>query len=231
LTVRDLLRRSFYLIGVLAEGETPSADMLKDGMASLGEMLDSWSTESLNIPAKVREEFPLVADKASYTMGPLADLDTARPVDIEYALVRHSDGQEVRLAIVSLAEWSDIALKSTGSTAPYKLFVEGTSPALTLRPWPVPNADSTLVLYSEKPLLSIVNGNTEVELPPGYSRAIRYNLAIEMAPEYGKTVSAEVATIAGESKANIKRKNISPAYLKCDGALTRGRPFNIYTGG
>jgi hypothetical protein len=60
---------------------------------------------------------------------------------------------------------------------------------------------------------------------------LRYNLAIELAPEYGKEPSETTLGIAIQSKAKIKRMNSKPLYLKTDSALqTRGHVFNWLTG-
>ena len=48
---------------------------------------------------------------------------------------------------------------------------------------------------------------TQLHFPPGYLRAFRYNLACEMAPEFGTEPSAQVRRIAMSSKRNIKRIN------------------------
>lgn len=85
------------------------------------------------------------------------------------------------------------------------------------------------MLYSWKPFSSFASVNDEIELPPGYERALRYNLAVELYPEYGKEPPASIYSAAQESKAAIKRMNIKPSYLVTDPFFTR-RPFNILTG-
>ena len=93
-------------------------------------------------------------------------------------------------------------------------------------------AVNTLVLDSWKPLSTLAALTTSLSLPPGYERALRYALALELAPEYGRQVSEIVMAAAVESKAAIKRMNIAPAYLQVDDAL-RARPaaWNWMTGG
>lgn len=72
----------------------------------------------------------------------------------------------------------------------------------------------------------------DLNVPEEYEEACRYNLALRLAPEYGKVVSADIAAIAMESKANIKRSNAPTAYLEVDAALLPQRAgFDITTGG
>lgn len=235
MTGRDLIRRALMLIGVLAEGENPSAPQQSDGLESLNDLLDSWSTEGLIIPHVVREEFSLVPGQASYTMGPGGDFDTAKPIRIEKAgllLVGPGEPSELPVDILNLDQWACIGMKSQQSDIPTKLYEESTHPVTTLFPWPVPRTAHKLVLYSQKALSRITNPNAEIVLPEGYARALRYNLAIEVCSEYGRSMSPEALLIAGSSKEVIKRKNIKPVYMTSDavGLASRGR-FNILTGG
>jgi 2-hydroxychromene-2-carboxylate isomerase len=61
----------------------------------------------------------------------------------------------------------------------------------------------------------------DVIFPPGYERAIISSLAVEIAPEYQKTVSPELAAIQRASKAAIKRLNTREPISRTD-LSTRG---------
>jgi hypothetical protein len=232
LTARDLIRRSLTLIGILAEGENPSADQLADGITSLNDMLGSWSTENLLINSIVREVFSLVAGQDSYSIGTGGDFDTARPVMVEKVAFLDnvaSPNIETQMVLLAPSQWADISSKAL-SGQPQKAYLEGTNPLETMRLWPVPDSARQVVLYSQKPLLTIASGNTSIDLPPGYSKALRYNLAIELAPEYGRSCSAEVVTAAAESKSNVKRLNMATHLLTSDLSSLGGGRFNILTG-
>lgn len=90
-TVRDLIRSAMRLISVKAAGEVPTAEEEQDGLYSLNTMLDSWNTERLMVSVLDREEFTLTPGLGTYTMGPGADFDVARPTKIEYAEIDTSD--------------------------------------------------------------------------------------------------------------------------------------------
>lgn len=234
MTWRELIKGSLRMIGAIAATETPSAEEQNDALSALNNMLASWSTEGLTMIAPVREEFALVAGTAAYTIGPTGTFNTSRPLEIEQASVEDatvSPALEFPVDIINLRQWSMISQKDTQNTYPTKLYYETTSPLATIRLWPVPSAAYNLVLYSRKPLASATSLSATIALPPGYERAIKYNLAIEISPEYGKTPAQEVVAIAMESKANIKRQNTKPMYLECDaGVMARTRSFNILTG-
>jgi hypothetical protein len=99
---------------------------------------------------------------------------------------------------------------------------------LWLNPIPV-NADS-LILYAWQQLGAFASVNATFDMPPGYMRALRYNLARELAPEYGLSLSVEATKIADESLAAIKRGNSKPSFMRSDAALLRRGPFNVVSG-
>lgn len=228
-TWRDLIKGSLRLLGAISPGENISADEQADAFNTLKGMLDSWSTEKLVASVITREEFPLIASQSAYSMGSTGDFNTVRPLRVENAAIL-DNGTEIPMEILNAEQWAHVSQKDVQSTIPTRLYPEGTSPLETINLWPVPTATATLVLYTWKPLTALTNVSATISLPPGFERAIKYNLAIELAPEYGKSASAEVVATAQESKANIKRVNIKPVYVGVDPAITRGRRFNILTG-
>jgi len=72
---------------------------------------------------------------------------------------------------------------------------------------------------------------TELTFPPGYLRAFRYNLALELAPEFNMDPSAQVARIAMTSKRDVKRINNPDDVMSMPYAIVATRQrFNIYAG-
>ena len=70
LTAMDLITRALKMLGVIAGTETPADDQATDALADLNDLLDSWRTERLTIPGESRALYPLVANTATYTIGP-----------------------------------------------------------------------------------------------------------------------------------------------------------------
>lgn len=229
MTVRDMIRKSFVAIGVLGEGESPSAEMQSDGFQLFLEMIDSWATESLISNRVVIESFPLIPNQSLYTFGIGGDFNSQRPMKIERAAIQYGD-LEMPVDILNLDQWADISLKSTASTIPCSLFAEGIYPLEQVSLWPVPQQAHSLVLYSRKSAINFASVNDVISLPPGYIRALRSNFTVELAPEFGKSISVELATTAVQSKANIKRMNTKPRYLTPDATGSARRPYSILTG-
>lgn len=234
-TARDLISASLRKLGAVASGEALSADEATDGLGTLNALIDSWSTESLLIPNKVREVFTLVAGQQTYTMGTGGDFNTSRPQLIENAEVQVPGGVtpvEIPIQILNKDQFAEIVQKATQGTYPQALYADYAYPLCNVSFWMVPAQTVNVALYSWKPLSRLTDLSTALSLPPGYERALIYALAIDLAPEYGRAASAEVVGIAAESKAAIKRMNSRSPYLRVDDALLPRRAgFNIFTGG
>lgn len=229
MTVRNIIKSTMRLLGVIAQGETPTADEYQDAVSALNGMIDSWSNQSLLINSKTREVFNLISGQSSYTVGTGGNFNTSRPVSILNAsyLLNNS---EYPLDIITQQEYAQIQIKTLASQ-PSKLYASGTYPLDTINLYPVPNIAAQIVLYTIKPFADYTSLDTEIVLPPGYERALKYNLAVEIAPEYGKQISAEIATIAADSKAEIKRLNSESLYLTSDVVfLNNSKVFDINSG-
>lgn len=232
MTGRDLVTASLRLLGAVAPGESLSASEATDALGSLNRMIASWSTEELIIYAVTAETpLTLTPGDGTVTMGASGDI-TTRPMSIEKAIIRDGTTDLPPMRLLTLEEYAAIPDKSTQSTYPLALYDDGGFPQRTLTLWPVPSAAKSLALFTHRALTSIATLDTAVSLPPGYERALIYNGAVELAPEYGRPVPDVVMQAAMESKANIKRANYRPSLLRIE-SLPAGprRAYDIFTGG
>lgn len=237
MTVADLIRIAFRTLGVLAAEEAPSASEQSDALDTLNDMLDSWAGERLALFATLRSTYTLTPSLDPHSIGLGATFNTTRPVRIDRASITPAvvtgsaaTGTERPLRMLSDAEWQDTQAK-TSVGMPLALWVRTSYPMMRLHLVPIPNAADTLVLYTWQQLGRFASAATTFDLPPGYARAIRYNLAKELAPEFGVSLSAEAADIANESKSTLKRLNAQTSYLRTDAALLPGGGrFNLISG-
>lgn len=224
-TLRTLLKGSLRLINAIQAGENPTPDDMDVCTEALNGMLQSWSNNRLMIYTINQHVFTLNGS-TSYTLGPGADWNVERPIAIENMLARLSPGAPGQLDIMmqSLtdAQYAGIAVKNTSSTFPFAFYDDGNYPVRTITVFPIGAAGTQVVLWLREPLISLPALDDQVVLPPGYERALRFNLAVEVAPEFSKSVPQEVSRIAVESKLEIERLNAVPRYLKGDGGTIRG---------
>lgn len=228
MTARELIRRALLLFGAVDQDEAVDATEANDALASLNDILEGWSANGDAIYQETKESFPLTG-AGSYTIGSGGDFNTIRPTKIITAFTR-SGGLDYPLELIDQKFYAEITQKSLGSSHPSYLYYDGGFPLGTIYLWPTSSYE--LHLYSMKPLTSITSLDTTINLPPGYAKAIRYNLAVELAPEYGKMASPDVQRIATESKYDIDTANRlnDQDRLRVDSALLRTETYNIYSG-
>jgi len=238
LTALSLITGAMKLIGTLAGSETPEADAAADGLVRLNELIDMWATERLMIPSTARSVYPLSAHTASYTIGPGGTFNQAWPEVIERAGFTFTSGTmtlEIPLPVLTLAGFANIAIKALETPFPGGLYYDHAySNGLgTITLWPVPDGSYSLnlVLYTPANLSQFASLSTAYAFPPGYARALRYGLAVELAPEYGKPADSFLIQSAMEAKANVKRANLKLYDLPVDpGVLGRQRGvYNIFS--
>lgn len=222
----DIITSAAKKIGVVFKSEALDADEANDGLTALNDMLDTWSNDDLATVSDTLESFPLTT-VASYTIGAGGNFNTARPINISSVIVRVGN-IDYTLAPITLDQYQeDIALKSIQSPIPKFYNYDNGYPLGTFRIYYVPNG-GTLYLQSSKPLSNLSALTTVVDLPPGWKRALIYNLAIELAPEYGAEVSTIVQQNAKTSLGAIKR---STAINNAMPLMTQDiRQGNIYSG-
>lgn len=220
-TPRDLINGAMRLIGVLASGETLASEQANDALTRLNSMIKSWSIDGFMVYKVVREELTMLA-QASQTLGSGGNISTTRPEKIERLGIKNGS-LELPVEIITSDEWAKIPNKSTTSSYPYKCYVEGTYPLETLNFWPVPTSSATLVMQSRKVINSTFALTDTISLPDGYEEVIEYNLAVRLAPEYGKQIDPLVLDTAMELKAQLMRQNTKPNFMESDAPVSRGR--------
>jgi hypothetical protein len=235
--VRSILTRAVRLLGAVSQGTPLAAGDAADALVALNSMLAAWNISNLNVFTRNIDTYTLVAGKQIYTLGPSGDIAVApqtRPNGVDRALLRVTTvipNLELPIEILQDDEWAAIPIKDVSSAIPTRLFMTGDFPNSAIYLWPKPSVANQLVLWTWDQLDAVADVNTDLSLPPGYERAIIYNLALELSAEYGVVPSPVVAQIAVDSLAQIKRINSSAMTLKCDEALVaHSRVFNWLTG-
>lgn len=228
-TALEIITGAARILGVIRKGEALDADEAADGLEAMNGLLSSWSASALFILGRTWESFTLTAS-AEHAIGSGQSLDTIVPTQIIDAFIRDAS-IDYPLAIISEEEYRALPLKTTSSNVPAYLVYSRDMGADTgtIRLYPVPSGGQQLHLLSEKKVSEIAEVNDTVFLPhAGWKRALRYNLAIDLAPEYGQPVSQEVYKIAGDSLRQLRLE--SARNIKLPHQPQARRINNIYTG-
>jgi hypothetical protein len=232
-TAGDQINRALRLLGVLAEGETTSAAVFQDALTAMNQMIDSWNTERLSVFSTQNQVFTWPASTISRTLGPTGNFVGNRPVTVQDSTYFRDPLTNVSygIKIINQQQYDGIAVKTVTSTYPQVLWINMSYPDIEMYVYPVPLRDLEWHFVSVEELTQPAVLATELAFPPGYLRAFTYNLACEIAPEFGVEPSPQVKRIAMTSKRNIKRINNPDDVMSMPYSLiaTRQR-FNVYAG-
>jgi hypothetical protein len=217
--VRSALRK----LGVIDPDNDLEPGELRDGIECLNDMRDTWNAENLSIPSMTPQTFSITSGTSAYTIGPAETFDMARPPRIVegQCTIKTTDGLEYPLHVASRDEWAAIYLKTSVSAIPSVIFYDQDSPTGNISFYPVPDQNYSFIFYSPNLLPQIINANEIFYLPPAYSEALKFGLAVRYASEFGQQAPPDVVEIAALAKANIKRQNMPQLpMVRCDDSLS-----------
>lgn len=232
-TTEQMIGGAMRLIGALAAGETMEAADADDALRAFNEMVESWNTERLSVFTTQDQVFSWPSGQATRSIGPTGNFVGERPITLDDAtyFVDPGTGISYNIVPVNQEQYNSIALKTAQSTFPQWIWLNEAYPDAKMTVFPVPSRTLTWQMVSVLPLTGSASLSTPLVFPPGYIRAFRFNLACELAPEFGVEPPPQVKRVAIASKRNLRRINDPMDLLGMPPAILRqSRRFNIYAG-
>jgi hypothetical protein len=189
-TAGDLINFCFRVSGINGQGQTSSAEDSADALVTLAAMVGQWQRKRW-LTWSLTETAVVSTGANSYTIGATGAFAVPRPDRIESAFVRYvasSPSVDVPLGIIESAEdYATIAIKTLpGWAAGGGLFYESSFPLGVLHFWPVTPATQFELHIFTKAALPVFAALTDaISLPPEYIEALKYNLVVRLAADWG----------------------------------------------
>ena len=232
-TARDLINDAHRLLNLVDSGNALPESVYQDNFRSLNQLLDSWSTERLAVYSTQDQVLTWPANTIFRTLGPTGDLVGNRPILVDDSTYFRDASTNVSYGIklINQSQYNGIAVKTVTSTYPQVMWVNMTFPNIEIYIYPKPTRNLEFHFVSVEPLTQASSLNTPIVFPPGYLRAFRYNLACELAPEFGQEPTPQVVKIAITSKRDLKRINNPDDVMSLPYSVVANRQrFNIFAG-
>lgn len=184
---------------------TISTTQFANGRETLNFLLSNWQALGLPIWCRKTTSKALTASDGTYTIGSGGDINVNRPLAIMQAFLRDSSNAtypvDTPLEIIGQNEYYLLSSKSS-TGRPVQLYYDagydgltnqGATAVGTIYLWPLPDtvtaANCTLNLIYQRPLLDFNASGDALDMPQEWYEAVRLNLALKMAPEYGYQAS------------------------------------------
>jgi hypothetical protein len=145
-----------------------------------------------------------------------------RPLQIDSAFVRINTnsngvpiingGLDYPVAILNINDYEMIGLKTLNGPWPKALYYQPAETLGNIFVWPNPS-QGEMHMFADTIFTRYTNLNDNINLPQGYTMALRWCLAERLMPMYGKASQVQIAMIqqyAAQGKATVKRTNMKP---------------------
>jgi len=214
----QIIKGALRNIGAYASGETPSSSDISDGSEALNMMVKAWQAEGGKLWLNDTTTLSLVADQQSYTIGSGGDLDIVRPLGVDNVRYHYNTGSiEVPMTSLSREEYFDLPDKAA-TGIPLQYYYD---PQLSLGVfyiWPVVGSSTsdTIKMTFKTEVEDFDSASNNADFPVEWLRALKFNLAIELAPEHGKEVGPTLlrnADLAKREAVNWDREKNASIFL------------------
>ncbi len=206
----DVISEALILIGVKYAGQTISPEAQATSLLGLNLLLGEWNATGQAVYSVEREQFSLIGGQTAYTIGPTGTFVTTRPEKIETWAVTTSGGTSDDGVPMNSTEFEkvneDASLVGSRIRA---LTYDAAVPNGNIRIYPIPNGGQTIALWVWNQLAEVTDTALALAFPPGYYKGIIYNLAVDLAPKFGREVPQTVKLVADQCKAALGATNMS----------------------
>ena len=198
----QIIKGALRSINAIATGEPPTSAEISEGSEALNYMIKAWQAEGIGLWLLDTFTLTLVTDQQSYTMGSGGDVDIARPLEVVETRFHYTTGgNEIPMIKWSRQEYFDEPLKSS-TGVPTQYYYDPQLGLGVLYIWPTwdtspPGSIKGTVLSTIEDFDAASNTS---DFPPEWFESLKFNLALRLAPEYGKEPSQMLVALALQTK-------------------------------
>lgn len=224
-TALAIIESAMGKIGLIEASETPSGDDTALCLKRLNSLIDSLGGDDVFAYTTVETVATLPAATTQLAIGTGLAINVARPVKLLRQCFTRLAGIDRELMPISEADFNRISIKSLASLVPIYCTYGGELSPGTVQFYPPSQSAVELHIFTPTQIAEPANITIDLVLPPGYRRYLEYALAVEIAPDYGKTPTPLLLATAANAKRALRKMNSKVPQLKLD--AMRGWPITI----
>ena len=237
----DVVYSALLEIGVQSAGESIEPQDAAWGLEKLQRLIDQWNAREELIFSHSFLQFNLQANHSPHTIGPGGDFNLQiRPVKIVSGafILNSGSATPVDSPFLNMRDadwWARNPLKTLTSSVVTDLYYDPGSPLGNCNFYPICNVANPVRLEVWNSLAQAVSLQTSIGLVQGYWDALVCDLAVRLAPSFGRAVSQDLREQWNRAMRIIEANNNKPPKIQTDSGMSSsrsgGRPdFNFLTG-
>lgn len=197
-TRNDIIRDALLMIGAVDSMESAGATEIADAARMLNMLIKHWQRYP-SLWTRKDVTHTLTPGTQSYTVGTGLNINTARPLKVEYCRRKNTSATEVEIDVVSRQEYMSLPTKTTQG-APNLVYYDPQRDNGVLYVWPTGDTtNNQLVLTFRRPIEDFDDAGNNPDFPQEWILALVYNLAAKLLPQYPNPDVAQM--VIGEARA------------------------------
>lgn len=185
----QLITGALRMIGVIAQGETPSSTQVSEAAEALNMMVKAYEADGMPLWGLTEYAVPMTAGVNSYNIGIGKTINIPKPLKVIQAWNRDtSSNVDIPMRILTRQEYNILGNKATTGN-PIQIYYEPLLDYGVLHLFPTPaSADVSnhrIYIVYQRPFQDFVNTGDTPDFPQEWLEALKYGLAARLAPEYG----------------------------------------------
>ena len=205
-TKTQLIAGALRLIGALSQGETATAAQTSEASEALNLMIKAWEADGMPLWGLTTIAIPIVAGQTTYQIAVGSEVNVAKPLKVIQAWNRNTTGSvDTPMRIITKSEYAILGNK-TSRGMPIQLYYNPQKSIGELSLFPTPDstsqANNQIYITYQRPYDDITLDADTPDFPQEWLEALKYGLAVRLAPEYGLP-TADRNLLSQEAK-NIK---------------------------
>jgi len=192
LTRDEIIQYALRKLGVLEAGVTPDTTTVTNASTALNMLIKSWIAKGVKLWKVTELTLPLVSGQRSYGIGNAGpDLVTHKPMRLLQGFLRNVSvpvQNDIPLQLLAKHDYNVLGSKQSTVT-PNSIFLDVQRDSSTLYFYPTPDANVASIyqahIITQHPILDVVSATDNADFPTEWLKAIGWNLAAELATDFG----------------------------------------------
>ncbi len=197
----EVIKGAMRMAAGLGDWEAPQPSQVTTAAFLLNSIIKSYHNIGMPVWTHVKISIPAISfdSEGKVTIGPAGTFPTAKPLKVSQVILNY-DGSSRPLELLDKQSFNLYNNPETTDGTPVAAHFQPLRDTSVLYIWPVPDQDvilgATVDIYHQVSLQDVDIASDELDFPVEWLRLLRYELAVDLAPEYGLPMAERAMLVA-----------------------------------